>query len=138
MAGTTTILDSTNDDKTPLLLNSVENNEQQDTLPQSQENFNHPQSSSSAHTTSHRNEIHDQNTSLENMSKQIGINIDRDRNNNIRNSSNKAKQSNSRSNLKYVALVALVAQNASLVLLMRYVKTRPDKPQFTNSTEDFL
>lgn len=36
-------------------------------------------------------------------------------------------------NMKYYALLALVIQNASLVLCMRYAKTRAG-PQFTNST----
>jgi len=48
-------------------------------------------------------------------------------------SGRKGNERSAKMNLKYVALVALVAQNASLVMLMRYTKTR-DIPQFTNST----
>ena len=97
-------LDSSNDDKIPLL-----NSNNDETQPETNE------------------DIESHNTA---MTKQIGISIPRP---NQQTNNNKADRNN-RNNLKYVALIALVAQNASLVLLMRYVKTRADRPQFTNST----
>lgn len=128
--------ESANDDKIPLL--DLENNERSSNSEQS--HLNHP--SRTTHEDIHCNEqpINNSHSVAEDMNKQIGISIPRSQVDKVVGGSvaNATPVENSdrskRNKLKYVALMALVAQNASLVLMMRYVKTRPNMPQFTNST----
>ena len=117
--------ESANDDKIPLL--DLENNERSSNSEQS--HLNHP--SRTPHEDIHCNEqpINNSHSVAEDMNKQIGISIPRSQVDKVVGGSvaNATPVENSdrskRNKLKYVALMALVAQNASLVLMMRYVKT---------------
>ena len=131
--------ESANDDKTPLL--DLENNERSSNSEHSHPN--HP--SRTPHDDIHSNEQGINSHSVaDDMSKQIGISIPRSHvdkvvGGNVASATPAENTDRSKRNkLKYVALMALVAQNASLVLMMRYVKTRPNVPQFTNSTGGIL